>query len=189
MMNVLNESGSHISDVSSQLFQNLGIVTLNSNQPSSLSLIKRVELYLTRFPEIEYLIDMLASSIIYSSSSNTKKIQVTLNGEHKAVEKETKTVRQPLSDSTGLDSTGTNMEYETHNIEIDQIIFNENVEKVDSYYKDISIDIGNLFKKNNIKLSLYNLMFSILKFGCGIFYFDDIMQYLNQLMMMIILKH
>ncbi len=177
-MNALNESGSHISDVSSQLFQNLGIVTLNSNQPSSLSLIKRVELYLTRFPEIEYLIDMLASSIIYSSSSNTKKIQVTLNGEHKTVEKETKTVR-PSSDSTSSDSTGTDMDSETPNIEIDQIIFNENVEKVDSYYKDISIDIGNLFKKNNIKLSLYNLMFSILKFGCGIFYFDDMQKFEN----------
>ena len=155
MMNALNESSSHISDVSSQLFQNLGIVTLNSNQPSTLSLIKRVELYLTRFPEIEYLIDMLASSIIYTSSSNTKKIQVTLNGEHKTVEKQSKTI---TPDSTSTDSTG-QQENEAPNVDIEQIVFNENVEKVDSYYKDMSIEIGNLFKKNNIKLSLYNLMF------------------------------
>lgn len=171
----MNESNEHINQVSNSLFNKLGIVTLNSNQPNALSLIKRVELYLTRFPEIEYLIDMLASSIIYTSSSNTRKIQVTLNGEHKTVDKQIKTI---TPDSTSADSTSSH-ETEAPNVDIEQVVFNENVEKVDSYYKDMSIEIGNLFKKNNIKLSLYNLMFSILKFGCGIFYFDDTVKYDN----------
>lgn len=169
-MNALNESNTHLNEVATNLFNKLGIVTLNTDQPSSLSVIQRVNMYLHRFPEIEYLIDMLSSSIIYTSSSNTSKIQVTLNGEHKVVEKQTSTTYQ---DTTNADATSE----ENPDISVDQIIFNENIEKVDSYYKDISIEISNLFKRNNIKLSLYNLMYSILKYGCGIFYFDEVTKY------------
>jgi uncharacterized protein YlxP (DUF503 family) len=173
----LNESNEYINEISANLFNKLGIVTVNSDISSNVTLVNRVETYLKRFPEIEYLIDMLASSIIYTSSSNTKKIQVTLNGEHKSIVKEKNVVPDPnRSDSTSSDSTSiTEVEVENNqtNVDIEQITFNENVEKVDSYYRDISIEIGNLFKKNNIKLSLYNLMFSLLKFGCGIFYIDD----------------
>lgn len=214
ILSSLNESGSYINEVSANLFNKLGIITVNSGISSSLSLVKRVDMYLTRFPEIEYLIDMIASSIIYTSSSNTKKIQVAINGEHKSIPTqkptaipETDTALEEPKDveydpsagdvqdldtlnyteaTDGLsapnidqynDPTNTatieNTEDEKDITELKDTDENENIEKVDSYYKDMSIQIGNLFKKNNIKLSLYNLVFSILKYGFGVFYYDN----------------
>lgn len=158
--------------MSSNLFNKLGVVTVNSGMPSNLNLIHKVDMYLKRFPEIEYLIDMLASSIIYTSSSNTKKMQIILNGEHTVIKK-TPTVKQ---DTTSSDTT-TVGETNDPTVDIDSSILETNVEKVDSYYKDLNIKIGNLFKKNNIKLSLYNVMNSILKYGFGIFYFDNMVNY------------
>lgn len=173
--NVLNESNEFINNVSTDLFNRLGIVTVNGGFDSKLSLINRVNLYLDRFPEIEYLIDMLASSIIYTSSSNKRKIEVNLFGEYKVLEKKIDT--RYINDSTTSDSTDIIDDINVPNIEVDQLIYNNNVEKVDSHHKEISLAIGNLLKRNNIKLSLYNLVNSILRYGCGIFYFDDVKTY------------
>jgi hypothetical protein len=172
---VLNESNEFINNVSTDLFNRLGIVTVNGGFDSKLSLINRVNLYLDRFPEIEYLIDMLASSIIYTSSSNKRKIEVNLFGEYKVLEKKIDT--RYINDSTTSDSTDIIDDINVPNIEVDQLIYNNNVEKVDSHHKEISLAIGNLLKRNNIKLSLYNLVNSILRYGCGIFYFDDVKTY------------
>jgi hypothetical protein len=118
---------------------------------------------------------MIASSTIYTSSSNTKKIEVFLNGEHTTVAPVKNTIKP---DATSTDTTSVDKE-QAPNINIEQVSFNTNVEKVDSYYKDISVELGNLFQQNNAKLSLYNLMFSIVKYGCGIFYIDDPMKFTN----------
>ena len=39
------------------------------------------------------------------------------------------------------------------------------------------MEINNLFKQNNVKLSLYEVIFSIIKYGVGIFYIDDPVTY------------
>ena len=120
------------------------------------NVIDRVNLYLKRFPEIEYIIDMISSSVIYSSSSNTKKIQCTLRGEYKTLN---------IDNTSMIDST--------ENIDIDIDINNIKVNNIDSWYDDLNLQIGNLFKKNNIKLSLYEFIKSLIKYGFSIFYIND----------------
>jgi hypothetical protein len=124
------------------------------------NVIDRVNLYLKRFPEIEYIIDMISSSVIYSSSSNTKKIQCTLRGEYKT-----------------LNTDNTSMSDSTENIDIDIDINNIKVNNIDSWYDDLNLQIGNLFKKNNIKLSLYEFIKSLIKYGFSVFYINDDQNY------------
>jgi hypothetical protein len=101
----------------------MGLVVNDSNHDplAHNNILKRVNLYLTRFPEVEYLIDMISSSVIYSSSSNTKKIQFILNGEHYLPKKEL--------DSTQVDDTSHNIQPE---VGISDIKMFNNFEKVDS---------------------------------------------------------
>jgi len=99
-------------------FTDMGIAVsdVNVNDPlSHKNVIKRVNLYLKRFPEVEYIVDMIASSVIYSSSSNTKKIQCTLRGDYKTLNG---------SDSTISDST--------ENVDISVDINDIKVKKIDS---------------------------------------------------------
>lgn len=139
---------------------------LNGDPLSHNNVLKRVNLYITRFPEIEYLIDMISSSVIYSSSSNTKKIQFILNGEYRVAKPQPTT--PVVSDSTS-DLTSANQPA----VKVSDINLDSEMEKVDSWYQDLNLDVGNLFRKNNIKLSLYGLMTSMTKYGCGLFYVYD----------------
>ena len=161
---ILNESNTEINAIATKVFNQMGLVVNDSNHDplAHNNILKRVNLYLTRFPEVEYLIDMISSSVIYSSSSNTKKIQFILNGEHYLPKKEL--------DSTQVDDTSHNIQPE---VGISDIKMFNNFEKVDSQYEDLNIEVGNMFKRNNIKLSLYGLMTSMTKYGCGIFYVKD----------------
>ena len=187
--NSLNESGEYVNKFSTDLLNRIGVVQSGNDEIERLSIIEQVNIYLKRFPEVEYLIDMLASSVIYTSSSNTKKIQITLNGEYKVItpaselQNKSNTLKSESSsvpvhtDTTGdttADETATTSEQNTPNIEIKDVnISSETIDKVDSWYKDINLEVNNLFRKNNIKLSLYNLMSSLIKYGCGIFYVED----------------
>jgi hypothetical protein len=156
---ILNESGSDINNAAMKAFTDMGIVVNDTQGDDPLAhknVIKRVNLYLKRFPEVEYIVDMISSSVIYASSSNTKKIQCTLKGDYKRL-------RTP--DNTSLDST--------ENVDIDVDISDINTDSVDSWYDDLNLQIGNLFKKNNIKLALYDFIKSILNYGCSIFYIND----------------
>lgn len=161
---ILNESNTEINAIATKVFNQMGLVVndLNHDPLAHNNVLKRVNLYLSRFPEVEYLIDMISSSVIYSSSSNTKKIQFILNGEHYLPKNET--------DSTQTDSTNHNVQPE---VGISDIKMFNNFEKVDSWYEDLNIEVGNMFKRNNIKLSLYGLMTSMTKYGCGLFYVKD----------------
>lgn len=157
----MNESSNFVDSFSTELFNRLGLVASGNN--SKTSTIDIVNIYLKRFPEVDYLIDMISSSVIYTSSSNTKKIQVVLNGEYKTInEQPDDIIDTTTSDTTDTDSTV-----------VDVDISLETIDKVDSQYQDINLEIGNLFKQNNVKLSLYSLMISFLKYGCGLFYVDD----------------
>jgi hypothetical protein len=97
---------------------------------------------------MDYIIDMIAASVIYSSSSNTRKIQCIIRGEY------------------------------DRNLNNDSTIFeNYQLVNIDSYQDDLNLEIGNLFKENNVKLSLFLFIKSIIKYGCGIFYINDINNY------------
>lgn len=163
---ILNESGtSDVNDAAMKAFSNMGIVVNDSKGDDPFAhknVIDRVNLYLKRFPEVEYIVDMITSSIIYSSSSNTKKIQCTLRGEYKSL-------KSTNADNTSLDST--------ENVDINVDINDIKVKKVDSWYDDLNLQIGNLFKKNNIKLALYDFIKSMLNYGCSIFYINDTINY------------
>jgi hypothetical protein len=145
----------------------------NEDVASEQSVLKRVDLYLSRFPELDYLIDMISSSAIYTSSSNNKKIQFTLNGEYKTLKKSENQPASMSRDTTG-DTTGDSSAINEPKIEIQQIdIDGFQTEQVDSWYEDLNLEVGSLFKKNNIKLALYSLMNSIIKYGYGLFYVND----------------
>jgi len=116
----MNESSNFVDSFSTELFNRLGLVASGNN--SKTSTIDIVNIYLKRFPEVDYLIDMISSSVIYTSSSNTKKIQVVLNGEYKTInEQPDDIIDTTTSDTTDTDSTV-----------VDVDISLETIDKVDS---------------------------------------------------------
>ena len=115
----LSESAVDVSLLRNVMSQ-LGITPTGSYMSKSLSFINRIDVYVERFPEVEYLIDMIASSIIYTSSSNTKKVQVMLNGEY---EVETDTT----------DTTAGSDDYYVPNVEVNDVVINQNTVMVDSF--------------------------------------------------------
>ena len=125
---MMNESNTEINAIATKVFNQMGIVVNDFNQSDNISqynVLKRVNIYLTRFPEVEYLIDMISSSVIYSSSSNTKKIQFILNGEYKVLNK-TKT-------NTPLDSTADSTQSEkVPDIDISDVKITSEMKQVDS---------------------------------------------------------
>jgi len=139
--NALNESGEYVNKFSSDLLNRIGVIQSSDNDFEKLSIIDQVNVYLKRFPEVEYLIDMLSSSVIYTSSSNTKKIQVTLNGEYKVISNSTDNINKTESSSAPnyTDSTtdsaadNTNVSNKQPSIEIKDVnISEETIDKVDS---------------------------------------------------------
>jgi len=165
---LFNENTAEINNTATKVFNQIGLAVndLKQDPLAHTSVLRRVNLYLTRFPEVEYLIDMISSSVIYSSSSNTKKIQFILNGEYKVLN----TTPKQSMDTTTSDGT---VAESTLDVQLSDVNVNSEMEKVDSWYQNLNLDVGNLFKKNNIKLSLYGLMSSITKYGCGLFYVYD----------------
>lgn len=142
------------------MFRNLGILTVGGEEENlNSSMITRINTYLKRFPEVEYLIDMITSSTIYTSSSNSKKIKVSLSGDY--------TVPKKIETDATVDSTEAEKELVT-DVEVQ---FEK--EKVDTWYNELNEEVNSLFMKNNIKLSLYDLVSSMIKYGCGIFYIPD----------------